>query len=391
MFRRPPTCRRRIPLLWAVMPFFACAPFLATANESGLRLLWQKKIDSVALNAPYKGVISPSIWAVSFSPDGEYLALGVGIIKSSQPPYMDYKSYIALISTSKPDSAPRIFEVSPKPWSNGPRIVWSPNGKFLAIDHVSLLEKNAFVLDIESGREYTIPRNNCEVLGLLSGPRILMGGFFVQKIIRLVDIDGKAIWEWPISQNVAGAGYAVLPQQLALVVGNPSAGGVNTFHEFALLRAQDHSEILKLPFRESWGFSGAISATGSILCSQFYEPLSPGLRRIACLQLPAGNEIGGVPIELGQRASSPMVVAANARVAVGEGPGFPGYRSVWDVRSRRRLAHWSIPVQKLLPKLTWPAEYRLNFEAVYPYAISPDGTKVAEGGSGVIRMYALPN
>ena len=95
-----------------------------------------------------------------------------------------------------------------------------------------------------------------------------------------------------------------------------------------------------------------------------------------------------MPIELGRRASSQMPVAENARVAVEDGPYFPGSRSIWDVHSGHRLAHWNVPVQRVLPKSSCPAEY-LNSKVVCPYALSPDGTRVAEGGSGVLRMYSL--
>lgn len=322
---------------------------LMTSRAEGLRLLWQKRVDRATVTAPYDGVIQPSIWALAFSPSGEYLAVGVGIVKSPRPPYLDYKSYVALISTAQPNSSVRAFEVSAKPWSNGPHIVWSADGKQLAIDHISLLEKNAFVLDSESGREYAIPRNNCSVLGLLSGPRLLLGGFSVQKVIRLVNLTGTSEWEWPIPANVAGAGFAVMSEQLVLAVGDPAAEGVNTFREFALVRAEDHSEIMRWPFSESWGFSGALSQTGSVFCSQFYHPLTSGSRRIACRELPAGKQIGSVYIELGQRSSSRMVVAGDTRIAVEEGPYVPGSRSVWDVRSGRRLAHWNVPVQRSYP------------------------------------------
>jgi hypothetical protein len=367
-----------------------CTFVVTTMRGEGLRLLWQKKVESNTVGAPYDGVIRPSIWAVSFSPDGKHLAVGVGIVKSPRPPYLDYKSYITLISTSQPDdSLARTFEVSAKPWSNGPRIAWSADGKYLAIDHISLLEKNAFVLDTETGHEYAIPRNNCSVLGLVPGPRLLIGGFFVQKVIRLVNLNGAAEWEWPISSNVAGAGFAVSAESLALAIGDPDAHGVNVFREFALVRAIDHSEIMRWPFSGSWGFSGALSASASVFCGQFYEPRSYNLRRIVCRELPSGNEIGSVQIALGQRSGSRMLVGGRGRVAVEDGPGLPGTRSVWDVRSGRRLAHWSVPVQKVLPKSSWPAEY-LNSKVVYPYAISPDGTRIVEGGSGVITLYGLP-
>jgi hypothetical protein len=98
-----------------------------------------KKVESKTVGAPYIGVIPPSIWALAFSPDGKYLAAGIGIVESRSPPYKDFKSYVALISTNRPDSPIRTFEVSAKPWANGPRIAWSADGKYLAIDHVSLL------------------------------------------------------------------------------------------------------------------------------------------------------------------------------------------------------------------------------------------------------------
>lgn len=367
-----------------------CVGLLTAAHAEELPRQWQKKVTSKTVGAPYTGVIPPSIWAISFSPDGKYLAVGVGIVESRSVPYKDFKSYVALISTDQPDSPMRTFEVSVKPWGNGPQMAWSADGKYIVIDHLNL-PFDAYLLEILTGREYAIPRNECHVLGIISGPRLVMGCFFVKKVVRLINLNGVIESEWPVARSVS-AGFAVKPGWLTLAVDpKERAGIINPYTEFALIRADDHTEINRWAFTEVYAWTGALSASGSVFCNLFYDARRSDWRRLTCRDVPTGREIGSVPIELkGGRSAVPMGVGGNGRVTVDEGT-FPwGYRSVWDVQNGRRLAHWAIRTQKVLPKDSWPAEY-LHSRVVYPLAISPDGTTIAEGGSGVITLYRLPD
>jgi hypothetical protein len=168
-------------------------------------------------------------------------------------------------------------------------------------------------------------------------------------------------------------------------------GGVNPYHEFALIQASDHAEINRWSFAEAYGWSGALSVSGSVFCNSFYDSQRSDWRRLTCRDVSTGREIGSVPIELkGGRSAVPIAVGGGSRVTVDEGTFLPGYRSVWDIHDGRRLAHWPIRAQKVLPKASWPPEF-LNSRVIYPYALSPDGNTVAEGGSGVITLYSLPH
>jgi hypothetical protein len=367
------------------------AGLFTAAYAKELPRQWQKKIDSKTVGAPYKGVIPPSIWAVSFSPDGKYLGVGIGIVDSRSVPYKDFKSYVALFSTDQPDSPMRTFEVSAKPWGNGPRMAWSADGKYIAIDHVNLVF-DAYLLEIETGREYVIPRDECNVLGIISGPRLVMGCFFVKKVVRLVNQSGIIESQWPVTARTVNAGFADKPGWLALAVESEvRAGIINPHTQFALIRADDHTEINRWSFTEAYAWTGALSSSGSVFCNLFYDANRSDWRRLTCRSVPDGREIGSVPIELkGGRSAAPMAVGGNSRVTVDEGTLLPAYRSVWDVQNRRRLAHWPVRIQRVLPKDSWPAEY-LHSRVTYPFAISPDGTTIAEGGSGVITLYRLPD
>jgi hypothetical protein len=89
-------------------------------------------------------------------------------------------------------------------------MAWSADGKYMVIDHLNL-QFDAYLLEIETGREYAIPRDECNVLGIISGPRLVMGCFFVKKVVRLVNLNGVTESEWPVSARTVNAGFAVRP------------------------------------------------------------------------------------------------------------------------------------------------------------------------------------
>lgn len=369
-----------------VLSLCMCIP--ASSGQQLVRQ-WQKKILSKTVGAPYAGVIPPSIWAVAFSPDGKYLAVGIGIVESRSAPYKDFKSYVGVIAIDQPDAPMRTFEVSAKPWGNGPRFAWSPDGKYIAIDHVSLLF-DADILEIETGHQHLIPRDNCNVIGVVSGPRLVMGCFFVKRVIRLVNLSGAIESELPVAGSTVNAGFAVAPGLVALAVDPNRGTGANPYNEFELIEAVNYVEVKRWSFTERFGWSGALSVDGSVFCNLFYDNGRPDGRKLTCRDVPSGREIGSVPIQLkGGRTGVPLAVGGSSRVTVDEGTFVPAYRSVWDVRDGRLLARWPVRTQKVLPKPSWPAEF-LNSTAVYPYAISPDGMTIAEGGSGLLTVYKLP-
>jgi hypothetical protein len=299
---------------------------------------------------------------------------------------------VALIHANSPDSEIRAIEVSVKPWTNfvnRRQIHWSADSKHLAIPHMGSVS----LLDLEQGREYVIPQDNCDLLGVASGPRLVMGcysgRYYSKPLVRLVNLTGKTSSEMSLPKGTLASGFSPENGWVALAIPDATLDArmvVNSFRGFVVLHVDDQREIARWQFSESYGWSGAFSPKGSQFCNTFYDRQKAGWMNIACRDLISGERTDTVRAYLGNRQANRMMIG-RSRITIEHSP--PGKITVWETTSGRSLATLAIKAQKLLPKSSWPAEF-LHGKEYCPYALAPDGGTLVEGCSGNVTAYNLP-
>jgi hypothetical protein len=60
------------------------------------------------------------------------------------------------------------------------------------------------------------------------------------------------------------------------------------------------------------------------------------------------------------------------------------HRVVWDLKNGRKVAEWPIRSQQV-------RSFDDNQIHYYPFAVSPDGTSLIEGGAGLLVSYRFEN
>lgn len=150
------------------------------------------------------------------------------------------------------------------------------------------------------------------------------------------------------------------------------------------------------PDRES-GPHGHFIKGGKAVCFGFSGVSDSGRTTSSCWDIENGNKVAEIPANGG----FPIMAAANSsRVIVSDsewqkkwnvtfqeddGHSVVRRRIVWDSSSNRQIAAWNPGKQKYLDGFV-----RRPVEDVFPFAISPDGTFVVEGGNGVLRLLTVP-
>src|SRR5262249_57359742 len=111
------------------------------------------------------------------------------------------KSYVFVISTDEPDLVKKRFEISLPPWLNLPELLWSHDGKFLAVNFHEYQYDQAFLLNIESGDQRLLHKKMCDVKGVLTGPETVLecrDAKLSKKYIRFLGLDESVKREFEI-------------------------------------------------------------------------------------------------------------------------------------------------------------------------------------------------
>lgn len=377
-----------LSFLWAIPA--------AAADVTGLRQQSEVKITAQMAGAPFEAEPAPSVWAISFSPDGRYLAFGVQFARAKD---YSHPSYLFVVSPDRPDVVLKKFEMPRHPaMRHVSRLVWSSDGRFVSVTPYGEDWYQVAVVDLGANQVRVISNRNgsgwCDGVGaLLPGPQVLERCFLSRSsetVFRFLRLDGTAAregWTFPASVSLLG----VSPDGGMLALDFPqTSSGTKGRHEVAILNVGDRTEVRRWPLPEASAYSGTFAESGTAFCTVPDANFAALVHQIVCRDIANGREISQSVV-----ARGPIfrVGAAGDRIfyqhygalvlpfsLFGTNIILTHHKgSLSDVQTGQAVAEWRIDTQWVLPKA----------DASFESAVSSDGELVAVGGSGSLRVYRV--
>jgi hypothetical protein len=379
-----------LSLLWAMA--------VAAADVTGLRQQSEVKITTQMAGAPFAGDTAPSVWAISFSPNGQYLAFGVQFVRTKD---FNFPSYLLVVSPDRPDVVLKKFEVPRHPaMRNVSTIVWSRDSRFLVVTPYIDWDRAA-VVDLDANQLHVVPDRLgvpwCGgAAGLLPGLQLVQQCHLANgagSAIRFLEIDGRASTSWNFPGVVSLLDISPDGKTLALdFLGPPGKVPTRNQHEIAVLNIGDRSDVRRWSLPEAVAYGGVFAESGTAFCT---EPKLESVRskhEWVCRNIATGSEILRRPLSLGVggiRIVANRLIIGHSKIWLVPFPLSPLLdtdhiitqtdQEMWDFQTGRKIASWRIDWQKVLPKA----------DAASESTVSPDGELVAVGGSGILRVYRV--
>lgn len=353
-----------------------------TASAGGLRRVWEVDLRKLAL--PRNGLAEFPVFAIRFSPDGKKLAVIADIHGSGR----ERESRLLLIPTANPTARVQEFEVPFGILENEHGRVtdlnfgWGPSGNI-----IYALGK---VIRIESGTSCELPNQSV----LVSDQVAVLAQIYpppVYSSTRLIFFDEhcekQGGWDSP-----GGWLISDVSTERHLLSVFTSKGNTPGTAEELIVDPIAQRVLQRWPWKHTWGSAWEFADSGRAICAagnpQQGEP-SPA----TCRSVDTGTDIaktarnGNEPIAAAS-GSTRMIVSDYRSRQIAFGLEFETTlkeRYVWDIASGKELASW-YPASETYPNVFSPGKV---ITEPFRFAISPDGQYVAEGGSGVLRLFKI--
>ncbi len=372
------------------------ATVVTAADVSGLRRQAEVKINAKFAGAPFEGDIRPSVWALSFSPDGQYLAVGVQFVRTKSS---EFPSYVLVVSADKPNEVLQRFPLARHPaMRNVSQLAWSADSKFLGVTPYGEDWLRVAVVDLAANQTHIIPNSNgsgwCDGVGaLLPGPQVVERcSGSTTTTLRFLRVDGTATQEeWTLPGMAVLLGTSPDGKMLALDFFGARGTGANDHqHGIAVLTFEGRKVVRRWSVPDAVSYRGTFWRSGTAFCA-VPDPNEVSLiHEIVCRDIATGQVISKTTFPQGpifhigvagewlvsQRTDSirvPFQLFATPYLLTRDA----GYLS--DLLTGQVIARWRIGSQWVLPEA----------DASFESAVSPSGEMVAIGGSGVFRVYRV--
>ncbi len=372
---------------------FICLSLLyvsaVAADWAGLQQQSETKITSQMLGTSFEGDKPPFVWAMSFSPDGKSLAVGVQFARKKKE--LRFQSYLVLVEAARPSVVLAKFETPTQvELRHLHTIVWTADSKFLAVTPWGDWE-HAAVVDVDSGQLHAF-RDRVGVpwcggaAGVVSGPRIVLQCHLgnSDSTIRFVGVDGSAAPEWTFHGLVNL--LQLSPDRKVLALDIPDLADktrLNHPQEVVLLNIADRSEVRRWSLLEAQSYSGSFTASAAEFCT-VADPNTVGIHEIVCRNVKTGDVTSKSTLPRGpvrlSAAGDKLIVSVSGVVMLpfrlfGTDFVFKGAQmDLSSARAGQTFAQWPEP---------W------NDDVNFASAVSESGVSVAIADSGKLRVYRV--
>jgi WD40 repeat protein len=329
-----------------------------TAEAGSLRKMWD--FDAGA----------PGVYALSFSPDGQRIAVVVGRSWRDES--------LVVLNVTDPKADPKHIEI---PNMTVPRLSWSPSGQQLAA-----AEK---VIRLGDGKSCSLPED--------AGWPLFLGDD------RLVAASVKPIGPLVPGSRIPRVGHPVIAFFSADCQSTDSWGlspdssvmDISTERGLICIRQYGYVLILDLSTRSArrkldWMISARFTDGGKEVCGVV------GLQwevKAGCFDVDTGKELATskqftyVEINAARHAQRMVLTDYGRRldfIDLGWTVGSLKKRTVWDFGTGKELVSWRPKSQSLALEFA-----PKPVQQPYAFDISPDGQSIVEGGAGMVSFYRI--
>jgi hypothetical protein len=366
----------------------------ASPPDSGLRSVWQINLSERIREAnDLFGVSTHSITTIAFSPNEEYIAVGIGVHPSTANPKQgtqDYFSHLVLIRTKK-DSGVDFQQFEPGVLVGEKTLMWSPDSTTLLVNAGSMS-----VIIKTDGTAHTFKELGClphgSIEGFVDSSHFLTLAFPPDALrhpeksfatLSMFDSDCRLLTQWSpkadwyLTDIEPRGGLAAAYRR----VGNTREDFVFDLNSKRMVQRWENDNGQKF-FAES----------ARSLCSiMTYWRGNPGP---VCWDVATGAKIadlpkvnGGLPASVSRYGSRILLSDFKVHLGVTEEDDMHEFkrRLIWDFRTGRELGSW-VPSTQSVELPHHPAKEHAVLSA---FALSPTGRFVAEGADGVLLLYLV--